>query len=205
MHLNGWAIFFFVVAIICVILFVLYKFGDKQQKKQEESRRQLYDNMQVVSMLVIDKKHMKLSEAGFPRSVTEQMKKRYLRSKAPVVKCKIGPQIVSLLCDEAIYDQIPVKTEIKAQVSGLYIMGIKNTRNVAPPEPEKKNFFQKLTMKQNSMTEEAMEDKPMTTGKNVKAMQSASKGQMKNKAYNPSAKKNKSTKKKKNKSKKKKH
>jgi hypothetical protein len=203
MNIPGWGIFLIVVAIIGILLFFLYRFGDKQQKKQEEARQQMYDNMQVVTMLVIDKKRMKISEAGFPKAVLAQMPKRASRSKAPVVKAKIGPQIVSLLCDESVYDQVPVKAEIKAQISGIYIVGIKNTRNVAPPEPEKKNFIQKWAIKNSTMTsDEAPTGGDLKSGKNAKALQQTSKGQMKNKALNPSAKKNKSTKKKKHKKKK---
>lgn len=204
-HIPGWVIFCIIAIILCIVLYLLYKFGDKQQKKQQEARQQMYDNMQVVNMLVIDKKHMKISEAGFPKAIMDQMPKRASRSKGAVVKAKIGPQIVTLLCDEGVYDQVPVKAEVKAQISGIYIMGIKNTRNVAPPPPEKKGFMQKWATKNNSMLDEEINaGSEMKNGKNVKNMQQASKGQMKNKALNPSAKKNKSTKKRKNKSKKKK-
>lgn len=42
---------------------------------------------------------------------------------------------------------VPVKAEIKAVVSGIYITSIKNLRNVAPPEPEKRGLRAKLTKK----------------------------------------------------------
>ena len=42
---------------------------------------------------------------------------------------------------------LPVKAEIKAVVSGIYITSIKNLRNVAPPEPEKRGLRAKLTKK----------------------------------------------------------
>ncbi len=197
--MPGWVIFLIVIAIISVGMFALYKFGDKQQKKQQEQRQQMYENMQVVSMLVIDKKRIRMSDAGFPKAILDQLPKRSARAKAPVVKAKIGPKVVSLLCDESIYDEVPVKAEIKAQISGIYIMGIKNTRNVAPPKPEKKNFLQKWSMKTNSMTDDEImaRNENLRQGKNAKSMQRASKGDMKNKALNPSTKKNKSTKKKK--------
>ena len=154
-------------------------------------------------MLVIDKRRMKISEANFPKTVLEQMPKRVSRSKAPIVKAKIGPQIVTLLCDDSVYDLVPVKAEIKAHISGIYIIGIKNTRNVAPTEPEKKNFLQNWANKANTMADENLNGDNMRTGKNAKAMQQSSKSQMKNKALNPSTKKNRSTKK--HKSKKRKH
>ena len=39
------------------------------------------------------------------------------------------------------------EAEIKAVVSGIYITSIKNLRNVAPPEPEKRGLRAKLTKK----------------------------------------------------------
>lgn len=117
------------------------------QAKQEEQRAQLDQMAQTVNMLVIDKKRMKIMEAGFPKMVTDNIPKRAKMSKVPVVKAKIGPKITPLLCDEAIFDDVPVKAEIKAVVSGIYITSIKNLRNVAPPEPEKRGLRAKLTKK----------------------------------------------------------
>ena len=34
-------------------------------------------------------------------------------SKMPIIKAKIGPQIMSLICDEKIFDSVPVKKEVK--------------------------------------------------------------------------------------------
>lgn len=199
MNIPGWGIILIIAVILGVATFALYRFGNKQQKKQQEQRQQMYENMQVVSMLVIDKKRMRMSDAGFPKAILDQMPKRASRAKAPVVKAKIGPKVVSLLCDESVYDEVPVKAEIKAQISGIYIMGIKNTRNVAPPEPEKKSMLQKWSMKSNTLTDDEImsRNENLRQGKNAKNMQRASKGDMKNKALNPSAKKNRSTKKKK--------
>lgn len=79
--------------------------------------------------------------------VTDNIPKRAKMSKVPIVKAKIGPKITPLLCDEAIFDDVPVKTEIKAVISGIYITSIKNFRNVAPPEPEKKDCVQSFQRK----------------------------------------------------------
>ena len=132
---------------VTVVLGVLYFVGRKMQAKQEDQRAQLDQMAQTVNMLVIDKKRMKIMEAGFPKMVTDNIPKRAKMSKVPVVKAKVGPKITPLLCDEAIFDDVPVKAEIKAVVSGIYITSIKNLRNVAPPEPEKRGLRAKLTKK----------------------------------------------------------
>ena len=145
--MNIWLILLIIGIIIAIILGVLYYVGNKMQKKQEAQRAQLDEMAQTVSILVIDKKRMKITDAGFPKMVTDNIPKRAKMSKVPIVKAKIGPKITPLLCDEAIFDDVPVKAEIKAVVSGIYITSIKNFRNVAPPEPEKKGLRAKLSKK----------------------------------------------------------
>ena len=141
--MSVWTVILIIAVIAAIILGVLYFVGRKMQAKQEDQRAQLDQMAQTVNMLVIDKKRMKIMEAGFPKMVTDNIPKRAKMSKVPVVKAKITP----LLCDEAIFDDVPVKAEIKAVVSGIYITSIKNLRNVAPPEPEKRGLRAKLTKK----------------------------------------------------------
>ncbi len=79
-------------------------------------------------MLIIDKKKMKLADAGLPPIVLEQTPKYMRRAKLPIVKAKIGPQIMSLVCDASIFDVIPLKKEVKATVSGIYITDVRGIR-----------------------------------------------------------------------------
>lgn len=127
-----------VVAIIAVI--ALYFYGKKQEKKQAEREEQMKSAAQTVTMLVIDKKRMKLKDAGFPPLVLENTPKYLRRAKVPVVKAKVGPQIVTLMCDEKVYDLVPVKKEVKAVLSGIYIMDVKGIRGTltAPSKEELK-------------------------------------------------------------------
>ena len=99
---------------------------------------------QTVSMLVIDKKKMKLKEAGLPAAVIENTPKYLRRTKIPVVKAKIGPRIMTLMCENKVFEVMPVKKEIKAVVSGLYITEIKSVRggSIEPPQ-KKKGFFKR--------------------------------------------------------------
>ena len=131
-----------VVLVLAGIMIALYFFGKKQEKKQAEQQEQLKQMAQTVSLLVIDKKKMKLSKAGFPAVVLESTPK-YLRwAKVPVVKAKIGPRVMSLMCDEKIFPLIPVKKEVKAVLSGIYITEVKGLRGaLEAPAKKKKSFF----------------------------------------------------------------
>ena len=74
-----------------------------------------------MTMLVIDKKKMKLTESGLPKIVIDSTPKLYRRSKVPIVKAKIGPRIMTLIADEKVYDLIPVRQEVKATVSYTHL------------------------------------------------------------------------------------
>ena len=130
-----------VIAVIVVAFIVLAIVGSRLQKKQDASQEQMKAAAQTISMLVIDKKMMKLRDANLPKIVLEQTQKYLRGSKVPVVKAKAGPQILNLICDAKIFDSVPVKTEVKAVVSGIYIMEIKGSRAKQEPEPVKKGFF----------------------------------------------------------------
>ena len=52
-----------------------------------------------------------------------------------------------MLCDEKVYDLIPVKKEVKAVVSGIYIMDIKGARGGVEQKEEKKGFFARFKKK----------------------------------------------------------
>ena len=113
----------FAVAIAALV--ALYFVGKRSQKKQEEQQAQIEAAKQTVPMLIIDKKYMKLTESGLPQAVIDQAPRLLKGRKVPIVKAKIGPKITSLIADEKIFDSIPVKKEVKAEVSGLYIVGVK--------------------------------------------------------------------------------
>ncbi len=133
-----WKILLIVALVIIALIVVLYFLGKKAQKKQAEQQEVMEANKQTVSMLIIDKKRMKLRDAGLPQSVVEQTPKALRGSKLPIIKAKAGPQILSLICDEKIFDAVPVKKEVKAVVSGLYVLDVKGLHGKIEPPPSKK-------------------------------------------------------------------
>ena len=66
--------------------------------------------------------------------------------KVPVVKAKVGPRVMTLIADEQIFDMIPVKKEVKAVISGMYILGVKGLHGKTTVVPAKKRGFFKRTM-----------------------------------------------------------
>jgi uncharacterized membrane protein YdfJ with MMPL/SSD domain len=145
--MKPWVIVLIVITVILVAaLVVLYFLGKKAQKKQEEQQEMMNANKQTVSMLIIDKKRMRLVDSGLPAAVMEQAPKMMRRAKLPIIKAKVGPQVLSLICEEKIFDSVPVKKEVKAVVSGIYVMEVKGLHGkvVAEPEKKKSRFKQAL-------------------------------------------------------------
>ena len=132
-----------IVLVLAAILGVLFYFGRKLQLKQVEQKEQMAAMAQNVSMLIIDKKIMKLKEAGLPDIVLEQTPKYMRRTKLPIVKAKVGPKIVTLIADAKVYEVLPVKKEVKVVLSGIYITEIKSVRGgaIPKPEPQKQGLF----------------------------------------------------------------
>lgn len=144
---TGQIITIVVIVLLIAALVGLYFWGKKLQKRQDEQQEQLKAMAQHVSMLIIDKKRMKIKEAGLPAAVLENTPKYLRGSKVPVVKAKVGPKIMTLMCDEKIFDSIPVKKEVKAVVSGIYITEVRGIRGPLATPEKKKGFFKRLFKK----------------------------------------------------------
>ena len=136
-----------ILIIAAVILAILYFLGNKLQKRQLEQQQMLDAAAQTVSLLVIDKKKLKLTQAGLPKMVVDQTPKYMRWTKVPVVKAKIGPKIMTLICDEKIFELIPVKKSVRATVSGIYITKVQGLRTNLEAKPRKVKFSQKIKNK----------------------------------------------------------
>ena len=139
-------------------MLALYFFGKKTQAKKEEQDAQMAAVAQTVSMLIIDKKKLKIKNSGLPQAVIDQTP-WYLRgSKLPIVKAKVGPKVMTLIADEAVFAEIPVKKEVKATVSGIYITAVRGLRGPLEKPEGKKSWRAKIKDKYDSLNAELKED-----------------------------------------------
>ena len=156
----GWQhILLIVLLVMLAILIVLYFLGKKAQKKKEAQDEQIAAAAQSVTMLIIDKKRMRLKDAGLPQQVIEQTPKLMRRSKLPVVKAKVGPRMMTLIADEQIFEEIPVKKEVKASVSGIYITSVRGLRGPIEKPAKKKSFRVRMQEKYNQANAELKAEK----------------------------------------------
>ena len=122
---TGAITFLVILVVLTAVLIALYLFGRKMQKRQEEQQIQLQAAAQQISMFVIDKKKLKMKESGLPAQVIEQTPRLMRGSKVPILKVKVGPQIMNLMCDAQIFDSVPMRKEVKATVSGIYVTAVR--------------------------------------------------------------------------------
>lgn len=138
-----------ILVIVVIILAALYFFGRKLEKRQAEQQTMMEAAKQTVSILVIDKKKLKIKQSGLPKTVIDQTPWYMKWAKLPIVKAKIGPKVLTLIAEDKAFLQLPVKTEAKVVISGLYITEVKSVRGGIPPIPKKKGFFARFKKDKN--------------------------------------------------------
>ena len=142
---TGTIILLVIIAILIGILVFLYFTGRRLQKRQEEQNAQVQANKQPYVIMAVDKKRLKLKESGLPEEVIAQTPWYARRSKIPVVKAKVGNRFMNLIADENVFDLIPINKQVKAMISGIYIVEIKGLRGqrLVSDNPEKKGWWRR--------------------------------------------------------------
>lgn len=165
---TGTIILIVVILAMIAITVALYFMGKKAQAKKEEQDAQMAAVAQTVSMLIIDKKKMRIKESGLPQAVIDQTPKYMRWTKLPVVKAKVGPKVMTLIADESVFADIPVKKEVKATVSGIYITGVRGLRGPLEKPEGKKSFRAKIQDKYNKLNAEVQAEKKAQEDKKSK-------------------------------------
>lgn len=148
--LKTWTIVAIVITVILIAgIVALYIYAKKLQDRQESNQKEMEAAAQNMSLLIIDKKRMKLKEAKLPAIAVNQVPKHMRSLKLPIVKAKVGPRIMTFTCDEKVFEQLPLKKEVRARVSGIHIVSVKGLRTNLEAKPKKKKFSDKLPWKKN--------------------------------------------------------
>lgn len=124
-----WSIILLIVLVVLIGVFAaLMIIGKKRQKKQEEQTAEMEKQAQTISLYVIDMKKLRMKDSGMPKIVYDNTPKLARLTKMPVLKVKAGNRVMSLICDPEVYKTILPKQEIKAKVSGVYVLSAKYVR-----------------------------------------------------------------------------
>ena len=142
---TGTIILLVIMVILIGVLVALYFIGKRLEKQQAEQNERIQANKQPVVIMAVDKKRLKLKESGLPEEVIAQTPWYARRSKVPIVKAKVGSRFMNLIADEKVFDYIPINKQVKAMVSGIYIVEVKGMRGqkLVSDNPVKKSWFRR--------------------------------------------------------------
>ena len=114
-----------IIAVIIGAIFAGLYFLNKWAYKKMDTQQTMINKMKnSMSIYVIDKKRDKITNINIPKAVIDQMPKLYKKMKMYFVQAKIGPQIMTLMCDKKVFAAIPVKKNIKVEIAGIYIVSV---------------------------------------------------------------------------------
>ena len=130
-----------ILAVLVVGLIVLYFLGKKAQKKRDEQEAQLAANAQTVSMLIIDKKRLRLKDSGLPQVVID------------------GPKAPPRRAAAAASPRRPRPTPVTAPVPGIYITKVTGVRGPLEKPQGKKSFRARMQEKAKKANAELEKEK----------------------------------------------
>ncbi len=136
MSLMDWLLI--IVAVLAVIIAGLYFLNRWASKKMTEQNDVIEKTRQTMSIYVIDKKKGKAKDANFPKAVMQQLPKMTKLMTLPLVKAKIGPQIMTLICDKRVFKALPLKKTVKVDLAGMYIVDMKGLKTEKEYKESKK-------------------------------------------------------------------
>lgn len=122
---------------IIIIIFVvlgavgagLYFLNRWAYRKMDEQQNLIERNKQSLNIYVIDKKKEKAANSNLPKAALTQLPRIYKYIKMPLVKAKIGPQIMTLMCDKNVFEALPVKKNVSVELAGIYIVNMKGMKS----------------------------------------------------------------------------
>ena len=133
-------------AVFAGVVIYYFKRGKKLRQQRDDNEVYMQEHKQNIDLYVLDKKNCPIGESGLPKAVLDSMSKRKLKKKMPIVKVKFNQNILSLVADRDVFKNIPVKSNVRATVSGIYITDFKPLKgarmaevNAAKNKKKKKN------------------------------------------------------------------
>lgn len=131
-----------VAVVIGILAFGFYLLNKWSYKKMDENQAMIDRHRQSATIFVIDKSSGRLKDGILPKAAMDQMPMHSKIMKMYFVKAKVGPQIVTLICDKEVYAALPVKKNVKVEIAGIYISsmhGMKTKEEMKALKKAKKN------------------------------------------------------------------
>jgi len=121
-----------IVAVVVVALVVgLYFLNRWASKRMSNQQDVMNKNRQPASIFVIDKKRDKAANVHLPKVVMDNLPRTAKLMKMYFIKAKIGPQIMTLMCDKNIFLGLQPKKNYQVELAGIYIISAKGVKSQA--------------------------------------------------------------------------
>ena len=117
---------FVVIAVLVAVMFFLNRWASRRMVEQQSLVER---TKQPASIYVIDKKKDRIQNTNLPKAVMEQVPRWNKLIKMYFVKAKIGPQIMTLMCDKEVFNALPLKKTVKVDLAGIYIVSMKGMKS----------------------------------------------------------------------------
>jgi len=118
-----------VIVAVALVAFGLYQLNKWASKKTTEQQKYVDSSKIDATIFVLDKKRDKAANVNLPKAVVAQMPKLTKMMKLYFVQAKVGPQIVTLMCDKRVFNYLPVKKNVKVEIAGIYISNVKGMKS----------------------------------------------------------------------------
>lgn len=112
------------LVIIGIVAYLLYRYNRKVSKQMYQAQDMIAQNTVTTQIFVIDKKKAKPTPENITKAVYDQMNRTTKMRKMCMVKAKVGPKILTLMCDDPVFEALTPKKNYKVDIAGLYIVGI---------------------------------------------------------------------------------
>jgi hypothetical protein len=128
-----------IVAVVLILvaagLYFLNRWASKRMATQNEM---VEKHKQTATIYIIDKKKEKIQNANLPKAMAAQIPRMSKLMKVPLVKAKIGKEIMTLMCDNNVFPALPVKKTVTVEMAGIYIVSMKGQKSKAEMAAQRK-------------------------------------------------------------------
>ncbi|MBN2435775.1 MAG: hypothetical protein JXK07_10970 [Spirochaetes bacterium] len=132
------AVYAGIVVLIAAVVVVIKMLRKRFAKKADEQKAIVNEHKMPASIFVLEKKKGKITDAKLPKNVLDQVPAIYKLKKMPLVVAKVGPQIVTLICEENVFSQIPEHKNVNVEVAGIFIVSVKHQSNKGKAKSKRK-------------------------------------------------------------------
>jgi hypothetical protein len=126
--MEWWHLYIILAVVLGGLLAGFFYVRKRMKRKMQEQQSMVNQHKIATSILVLEKRRDKVTNANIPKSVLSQIPAVYKIKKVPLVKAKIGAQVMDLLCDEDVFDKLPERKSVRVDMAGIFIASIKQNK-----------------------------------------------------------------------------